>query len=553
MSDVTYPRNCSDDFTSRTARPTAFALGLFLFTGAGSAWASCTAPHSLQEEVRLRPSAETYSNLGSWFGDHHEYSCAADAFRKALDLQPDSARLAWLFGISLVSSGDPAAAIAPLRHAAELDPKSLNGRLALAEALDQANDRTGAEAQWRSALAGDPNSELALEHLSGDLLTDADYSATIALLAPLAEAGKLTSQLAVNLSVAYSKSGQVDDAVRILHTALQADPSSLALVHALAGALIFESRVQEATTLLASAVAQHPDDFDTQVLYLRTLVVAHDATAQKSARALLASHPHNWEVLFLIGLLREQEGDYAGARGYLQKSVEENPADPQARFHFGVVLAGLKENAAAKEQLEKAIALGLDDPEVHFELAKTLRALGESELAQQQVQLYQQTLETRTSRTQAASKAELGDQAEASGHFQQAAEYYREALTMNPKEPVLAYKLAMALDRAGDPLGERAALEQAIQIDPRMAIAHDQLGYLDFHSGDTASAIAEFQLAVQAYPGYTKAWMNLAAALCMEARWQDARNALAHVQELDPSNTAAKELSQRIDAMQASR
>lgn len=553
MSAVTHLRNCSASFASPKAGRTAFALGLVLFTGVSSAWASCNAPHSLQEEVRQRPSAEAYSKLGSWYGDHHEYGCAAGAFKNALALQPDSARLAWLFGISLVSSGDAEAAIMPLRHAVDLDPKSLEVRLALAAALDQTQDRTGAEAQWRSALAIDPNSELALEYLSGDLLTDTDYSATIALLAPLGEAGKLNSQLAVNLSAAYSKSGQVDDAVRILHTALQANPSALSLVRALAGALILESRVQEATSLLATAVAEHPEDFDTQLLYLRTLVVAHDTASLPMARKLLASHPHSAELLYLNGLLDQQDGDYAAAQGYFEKSVTENPADPQARFHFGVVLAALKKNAAAKEQLEKAIALGLDDPEAHFELAKTLRALGENESAQQQVQLYQRAREAQSARTQAASKAELGDQAEASGNFQQAAAYYRDALSINPTESVLAYKLAMALDKAGDVAGERSALEQALEIDPHMAMAHDQLGYLDFHSGDTASAIAEFQLAVEAYPGYTKAWMNLAAAFCMQSRWQDARSALAHVEELDPSNASAKELSRRIDAMQASR
>jgi len=165
--------------------------------------------------------------------------------------------------------------------------------------------------------------------------------------------------------------------------------------------------------------------------------------------------------------------------------------------------------------------------------------------------LYQQTLKAQAARAQAADKAQQGDQAAAAGNAQETVADYREALALAPQEPVLAYKLAMALDKTGDKAGERTALHQAADLDPKMALAQNQLGYLDAGDGDAAGAVQHFQFAVGADPGFSKAWMNLAASLCLEAKWVEAREALHHVFALGGDDASAKALLQQIDAMEA--
>jgi tetratricopeptide (TPR) repeat protein len=217
------------------------------------------------------------------------------------------------------------------------------------------------------------------------------------------------------------------------------------------------------------------------------------------------------------------------------------------------VLEQLKNYPEAKRQLEKAVALGTDEPNAHYELFKVLRAMGAAEEAQAELKRFQEAKRNQADRTQAASKAELGDQALASGDTQKAVSLYREAVEMNPREPLLAYKLAMAFDHASDFTSEREALEKAIRVDPDMALAQNQLGYLDYRAGEYATAQEHFQWAVKASPRFLKAWMNLAASLALESQWQEAKGALRHVLELDPGNAQAAELNQRIDEMQASR
>ena len=430
----------------------------------------------------------------------------------------------------------------------------------LGKVLDSNNLQSSAELEWQLALAKDPKSILALESLGHDLLTDHNYSGVIQLLAPVSPSsgeaqGALTDTLAVDLAAAYSNSGLTEDAAGLLQKRLRANPASLQLAEALSGVLILESRFQDAVAALSAVAKQYPQDVHAQILLLQTLVLAHDSGAEALGQQLLTSAPKEWELLYFMGLLHQQGNDYAAARNYFERSIAANPGNADAHYRLGVVLnslkSGAKDETTARQELEKSITLGLNTPEVHFALAQSLRALGDAAGAQQQLTLYQQRLKAQAARAQAADKAQQADQAAAAGNSQETVMDYREALALDPQEPVLAYKLAMALDKAGDKAGERAALRQAVDLDPHMALAHNQLGYLDAGDGDDAGAVQHFRLAVGADPGFSKAWMNLAASLCLQAKWIEARDALHHVFALEGENAAAKALLQQIDAMEA--
>jgi len=532
----------------------------FLFATALQTQAACTAPANLAKELRATPNAGTYAALGSWYADHQQFGCAIETFRKTTVLEPNSARYQYLLGLSLYSDGQFTNAVVPLKRSLQLDPDLTQTHLLLGKVLDSSNVRPSAELEWQLALARDPKSTLALEGLSRDLLADHNYSGVIQLLAPVplnsgAASGALTDPLAVDLAAAYSSSGQPEDAAALLQERLRTNPTSLQLAEALSGVLILESRFQDAVAALSGLASQHPQDLHAQILLLQTLVLAHDPGAETLGQKLLTSAPKEWELLYFMGMLHQQGDDYAAARDYFERSVAANPGNADAHYRLGVVLSSLKGEAkdetTARQELEKSITLGLDTPEVHFALAKALRALGDAGGAQQQLSLYQQRLKAQAARAQAADKAQQGDQAAAAGNPQQTVANYREALALDPQEPVLAYKLAMALDKTGDKVGERTALRQAVDLNPHMALAQNQLGYLDASDGDDDAAVQHFQLAVGADPGFRQAWMNLAASLCLQAKWVEAREALTHVFALGGDDASAKALLQQIDAMEA--
>jgi Tfp pilus assembly protein PilF len=117
---------------------------------------------------------------------------------------------------------------------------------------------------------------------------------------------------------------------------------------------------------------------------------------------------------------------------------------------------------------------------------------------------------------------------------------------VQPDSALLNYKLSVALDRVGDTAAEREALQKSVQIDPTMAIAQRQLGYLAFNDGDFGTAEAHFREAVRAAPAYTDAWISLAATLATESRNPEAEQAVQRALEIDPHNANALELKKEL-------
>lgn len=507
--------------------------------------AECPPPPQLQANLRAHPTAENYAALGEYFGNQGQHQCAAQAFASALKLEPSSAKFSYLLGLNLYAAGQTEPAADALQQSIQFNPTSLQAHLLLATVLGQLRRAQEAEAQWRAALDIDPSSALALDGLARSLLTSRQYAAVVQLLRPAAH----DENLALDLAIAYDHTGKLDEATAVLTQALAAAPSSLTLVNALALAYIKQDRHQDAASLLEKQYALHPDDTETQLDYFRVLVVNEEREkALPLGKTLLAKLPHDFNVLYLNGVLEREGGDYAAARDHLEEAVQLNPNHPDCRYNLGVVLARLNQSTQARDQFEKALALGWIGPEIHYELASAYRALGDTDLAARQMKLYQQENHAREQRAVAASKAAQADQEMRSGNPKLAALHYREATEATPRNLLLSYKLALALDATGDTSEERSVLEKAAAIDPKYAPIQKQLGLVTAKSGDQAAAEQHFRLAVQADPNDTEAWISLATSLASETKIPEAKEAVNTALRLDPANAQAKALRASIEA-----
>jgi Flp pilus assembly protein TadD len=211
-----------------------------------------------------------------------------------------------------------------------------------------------------------------------------------------------------------------------------------------------------------------------------------------------------------------------------------------------MVLVFLKEWAPARQELEKAIAMGAKEPQAHYQLALALRGLGESELARKEFSAYEQQKASDEANLEASMKAAQADDELKNDKVQDAIGHYKEAVAAKPDNANYKYKLALALHQTGDVDGERAQLEQAVQLDPNLAGAQSELGYLLSRGGNSSGAIEHFRLAVHAAPGYVDAWINLAAELAMAGQFPEARDAIAMALRLEPENERAQKLNDRL-------
>ena len=90
------------------------------------------------------------------------------------------------------------------------------------------------------------------------------------------------------------------------------------LTSALVTVYVRQVHYQEAVHLAEKSTRLHPGNLEAQRLYLRVLVLDGDSVpARPLARKLLAAHPHDFDFLYLSGILENQDGKLPPARTHL--------------------------------------------------------------------------------------------------------------------------------------------------------------------------------------------------------------------------------------------
>jgi tetratricopeptide (TPR) repeat protein len=510
---------------------------------------SCAVPQALRGSGAEKDTATRLSRLGQFYVSQKNYLCAANTYGRAAAFVPNSPKFAYLWALSLYSAGKYSEALEPIERALKLSPHDLNSRLLFAATLDHLGRVRDGERQWREALALSPDSATALYALSQDLLEEKDFTGVVTLLFDRRPEVR-TSVQALNLGIALAAVGRINEAAAVLRSGLDAYPDSLPIANELAMSLMVLGRFDEAFSTWDRVLQKNPNDEQTQIRYLEALVLSRPDLAEPRARRMLAAYPHQWEVLYLNAIVDSREGLYPQARHLLQESVSANPAYAPTHRELGKVLDKMGDLSASKAELETAISLGDTQTDVQYQLGRVLRGMGETESAKAKMRIAQDQKNADIAHARSVSTTDQGDREVANGNTRRGIDLYREALSFDSSNAVIHYKLAMALDKINDTIGETAALLEAIKFQPDLPEAQNQLGFLAVRAGDASRAGAYFRAAIQASPSFFPAWINLSATLASEAKWQEAQEAADHALQLDPQNSSARDLKRAIQNAQ---
>jgi protein O-GlcNAc transferase len=112
-----------------------------------------------------------------------------------------------------------------------------------------------------------------------------------------------------------------------------------------------------------------------------------------------------------------------------------------------------------------------------------------------------------------SASANLGVILQSQGRYDEAAECFRAALSLNPASAEAANSLGNALYAKGEPASAVACYRDAIRLRPQYAEAHYNLGNVLRQQGELPEAIAAFRRALAAVPGLPEAHNNLGNAL----------------------------------------
>ena len=272
--------------------------------------AVCKGPAELERILRTHPSAGAYDALGAYFGQRQELACAIAAFEAAVHQDPNSWEARFNLSLALLQKHEPARAARELRVAVRLKPDNAMGHIALGEALGELEENEAAVEEFKLVLKADPKSVPALDGLAKALIAEKRYSAAIAYLKEAATDPMLQDDLAV----AYSSSGDVSEAVKLLAALVQQDPTSADRHARLGVAYTQQSQFRQAADEFGEALRLDPSNDITRLSYVKALIIlAEFQTALPEIQSYYRRKPGDFDALYLMGVVDRGLGNYSDA------------------------------------------------------------------------------------------------------------------------------------------------------------------------------------------------------------------------------------------------
>ncbi|HVF36109.1 MAG TPA: tetratricopeptide repeat protein, partial [Candidatus Saccharimonadia bacterium] len=247
------------------------------------------------------------------------------------------------------------------------------------------------------------------------------------------------------LAMLRRQRGDVGEAVRLVHRAIELSPERAPYYATLAGMELHARRFDLAKEHFEKAIELNPNFTGAYAgLGQIAMMNAEPERAEGFFKLALQANPDQPQVLSSYGNLHLARGDAASALKFLTRASELASNDATVLGSLG--RAHLRNNHAAfaEEALKRALALNVD-----FHPARLL--LAEAQMKQQRYREARETLVPllRIQAQLAGATAALGDIARAEGNLQVAVNYYREALTLDRKQPAVLEALAWSLMQRG--------------------------------------------------------------------------------------------------------
>ena len=502
---------------------------------------------SFEKALALDPGrANTYSELGSIQMASGNREAAEKAFRKALELDPNSANAHVAFANFLWATGDMPQAEKEMRTALAIDPKHLvthramamflmlsrrpaeaephikavadaapgaepkyylaeyylrmdrvedareiltalvqkddsfvgaSVRLARIEALSQKNAE--AHRLLDAALAREPKNIEALVTRGRLFLAENNTANALTALQSAVAANPRSVEAQIVLGDIYSARGQLKEATTAYNDALKVDAGNLDGRMGLARVQINSGNAAEAVPLMLKVVEDRPSNGEARLLLLHGLIAVGDyPQAARQLDVLLKSNPNSAAVLNAAGTLATARQDAEAARVAYSRALEIEPRSYQA-------LAGLlnaemqgKQFGRARSLIEKRLSEMPNDPSTLLMAAQTYGALGD---AFEMERALKKTVEADPASLQAYTM--LGKMYYQQGRLDLARRELEKYVATAPMSVPGNTMLGTIIELQGRKDEAKARYGKALQIDPRAAVAANNLAWINANSG----------------------------------------------------------------------
>jgi tetratricopeptide (TPR) repeat protein len=397
-------------------------------------------------------------------------------FQTACRLDPRSVQAHVLAGVAENQLGNAQEAASALRRALELDPNSQAAHYNLALSLAQLKKNDEAIQELRTVLKLNPRFMLASYNL-GVLLEDkGDYEGAIQAFRAAKNAQPDDAPTLLHLVSAYYAAGKGSQAVSLAQEAAGGDSTGDFSVR-LGLLLIEHGDFNEAAHLLEPGLSRARGSPDFDLTLGRAYIGA--GQPEKAIDFLRASQwkDSSWQFAYLIGLAYVSMNDPPSAIASFREAIRMQPGQPKLHFQLGRMLlksANETEQDEGVKELSEAISLEPHAPENYEVLGRWFL---QHDYVKPAIDLLEQGI------TDVPSSAEL--------------------------EAMMA--LAQAALHGG--ASAKPYAQRALQLDPKMALAHYMVGFACFNAGDYEEAAKYYKEAIEIEPRNDVYFYDMAVAL----------------------------------------
>jgi tetratricopeptide (TPR) repeat protein len=375
-----------------------------------------------------------------------------------------------------------------------------------------------------------------------------------------------------NLSQLYIEQQRNDEAIDAMRAAVELEPTFLQSYRSLAALLRDRQRPGEAVEVMEEYLRRAPGDADA-MYFLGALETERSRLAEAEGwmRRALQADPNHGQARYGLGLILSHDPQRVDqALEHLALAAQAASREPLIPYLIGTLKLQRGEVAGAIESLERARELDPAAAHVLYSLAQAYMRAGRREQAQELLRRFQREKASagdRDARQRQALAAfgrgrellDQGDLAGAAGAFREAAgadpsnartwaqlgkvelslelpEAALESLGMArglaAGESEFAYLESLALLRLGRAQEALAAIQSALELDPSVGAFHNQHGLVLQKLDRLEQAISAYRLASERSPEDPVFQLNLAMALQAAGDAQGYATAMRRYEEL---------------------
>lgn len=318
---------------------------------------------AFKRAAQLNPAnPATQQSLGQLLLDADKPDQAAQAYSAAMHLKPGDDDLIFGYATALLAGKRYDEAARALSTAQSVD-RSAEAQSLLGE-IDEAKARyESAGKHLARAVELDP-SEANLWALGVEFLHHWTFEAAV----PEFQAGVSrypeSSRMKLGLATAYFGDAKYGEAIPVFADLLRADRNNALYAEMLGMACSADtSAAKSDCSVLIDYAQKHPRDGRAATYAATQLLTETSSQAQillgkKLLAQALAADPHSPDAQYLMGLAKQNDGDWRGSIPYLEKAIALKPNLAQAHYRLALAYwrTGRKQEAQSEMDLQKKYA-----------------------------------------------------------------------------------------------------------------------------------------------------------------------------------------------------